>query len=267
MMRRITSRCIGPQANGFTLMEVILSIVLVIGLVGGMFALYKQALNIRDRVHQEMDMWLAGRLAVDRMTDELRSAMEFRFLQMGMEGQGDQAQWICAQLPGPAAWAVRKDTENTIPPVTDVQIVGYRLGTSENEEGELVIDGLERTCQKVLTAVSVQETRATEPVDGEEDEEDAEEESAEQAEVEVVLLTPHIKYLKLRYYDGNSWQDSWTGGDLPRAVEICLGGRALGEEEDPEEYDDILFRRVVYVPGGVKGQVGGVQGGFGGRGG
>ncbi len=225
--------------TGFTLMEVILAVALTVALVGGVFAFYLHGLKIRDRVNEQMDILLTERLIMDRMTSELRSAMEFRFLQMGMTGGSEKAQWISAQLPGPAAWAVRKSTDDPIPPETDIQIIGYRLRVDEDEEGQPVVEGIERISQKVLAPTTAEEG---EPSEGK--------------EIEVVLLSRRIKYLRFRYWDGVSWINSWDGGDLPGGVEISMGPYPLPEGTSHEDYDEEVFRRVVFVPGGVRGQVG-----------
>ncbi|HDY65575.1 MAG TPA: hypothetical protein ENH84_05015 [Phycisphaerae bacterium] len=224
---------------GFTLMEIILAVALTIALMGGIFAFYLQGLKIRDHVNEQMDILLSERLIMDRITSELRSAMQFRFLRMGMAGEEEKAQWISAQLPGPGAWAVRKTTDDPIPPETDIQIIGYRLRVGEDEEGQPVVEGLERTSQKVLAPVVAEEG---EPSEGK--------------EIEVVLISPRIKYLRFRYWDGNGWINNWDGGDVPGAVEISMGIHPLPEGTSHEDYDEDVFRRVVYIPGGVHGQGG-----------
>jgi len=233
---------------GFTLFEVVLAVSLTVGLVTGMFALYSQSMKTRDYVNKEMDMLLSNRLAMEHITRELRTGMQLQFPKMGMEGSSGEAEWVSAQIPGPEAWGRRTILKNAPPSETDIQIVGYRLRMSTNEQGRTVIDGLERTCQKILA-----------PILPEEDEknEDKTNESGytftidRRAAIEVTFLTPHVKYLRFRYWDGNGWLGSWTGGDLPGAVEITLGPTIL-PENPLEDFDDEFFRRVVFIPTGVK---------------
>jgi hypothetical protein len=67
----------------------------------------------------------------------------------------------------------------------------------------------------------------------------------------------------LRYWDGTGWQDSWTGGDLPGAVEISLGASPMMEEGQDAEYEGELFRRIVHLPAGIRAQLGGRARGLG----
>jgi hypothetical protein len=227
-----------------------LAVALTVILSGIMFYLYGEALEVRDQVSEEMDLLMAERLIMSRMTSELRSAMEYPFMQTGMEGEAGSASWITVQAPGRAAWVVAGLDENTVPPECDIRMVGYRLRVETDEEsGEDVVTGLERTCQKILSAsVAEEET----------------EEETESAEIEVVFLTDRIKHLRLRYYDGSGWFDTWTEQDLPAAVEITLGDLPMAEEETEEEYAGKLFRRIVHVPGGRRARAGSNVRGLGG---
>ena len=116
----------------------------------------------------------------------------------------------------------------------------YRIRYSEDEMGELVAVGLERTCQKVLS-----------------------QRTEEQEQIPSALLTDHVRFLHLRYWSEGDWVESWDGGDLPLAVEIVLGAEALPADLAPEEYPYETFRRVVYVPGSEHGISGGVVQGLG----
>jgi type II secretory pathway component PulJ len=211
-------------------LEVILALSLSLGLVAGILALYRHATNIRYRVTQHTEMVVAERVTMDRITNELRGAMVYPFLNFGMEGSDRRIQFITAKLPGPSVWAVRKSTEDPIPPETDLELVGYRLRGFRNESGECVIHGLMRTSQKILAAPTAEEGK----------------------EIKTVLLTPHIRFLDFRYFDGNEWVSEWTEGGLPLAVEITMGHEQLPEDMEAEDYAEHFetFRRVVHVPGG-----------------
>ena len=216
-----------------TLLEVVLAVSLAIAVMFGVMQFHDQIVAIREGVIREAELVGAERRIMDHVTDELRSAMVYPFLGVGMEGQAEQMQFVTACLPGPSAWAVRNVLDEPVPPEQDLQLVGYRLRIIEDEvTGEWIVEGLERTCQKVLSAPVV-----------------ADDEEAQAQQVTTVLLTPHIKFLYVRYWDGAGWQPSWGGGDLPAAVEITLGTEPLEEEMAPEDYPYPVFRRVVYVPG------------------
>ncbi len=66
--------------------------------------------------------------------------------------------------------------------------------------------------------------------------------------VDLDLLAPEIKYLRLRYFDGVDWVDKWDigndlegglGNSLPQAVEVTVGYKELPpREEEEEELDE-----------------------------
>ena len=228
---------------GFTLLEVLLAVSLVVVLSGAMFYIYSDALKARDSVNEELEFLMVERRVMNMMTSELVSAMEYPFLQTGLEGEAASAEWITIGLPGRGAWALDEREEIQVPPECDVRMVGYRLRMVENEEGQQVPAGLERTCRKILSAVTAEE----------ETEETGEEDIAE---IEVRLLTNRIRYINLRYYDGSGWFDTWTEKDLPAAVEITLGDEPMEEEQTEEDYRGNLFRRVVHLPGGRRARAG-----------
>lgn len=235
--------------RGFTLFEVVLAVALTVGIVGAMFALYFQSMKTRRRASEKMDMLLANRLAMEHITRELRAGMQLRFLKMGMEGSSEKAMWVSSQVPSPLVWAKRSAFETPPAPETDIQIVGYRLRTAANAAGQSVIEGLERTCQKILVPIVAEEG----------------EENDNTKAIQVAFITSHVKHLRFRYWDGNGWQSSWTGGDLPGAVEITLGPQPWPADIPAEDFAGESFRRVIYIPAGVKPRPESSVGGLGGR--
>jgi len=203
----------GRELGGFTLIEVILTLTLAIALIGTVLSFHSRAAATRRRVLDRLDAISAERLVMDRVTNELRGAMTYPFLQFGMQGSSERVTFMTAALPGPAAWAIRKSTDDPIPPEHDLQIVGYRLRIAEDDDGVEYVAGLERTCQKIVAARTAEEG----------------------VDITVSLLTDR----------------NWSGGDLPRAVEIAMGREPLPEDTDPADYPHELYRRVIYIPGGA----------------
>ena len=194
---------------------------------------YSHVLDVRDDFHGQMSsvrVTAARRAVMDRITAELRSAITYPFLQLGLSGQPDEMQFIRAGLPGQGVWAVRDATEDPIPPEHDLQLVNYRVRIVEDESGELVCEGIERNWQKIIAAETAEE--------GE--------------EIQSALIAPQFKFIGFRYWDNENaeWVTMWESGDLPMAVEIALVVEPLPENVEPEEYPYPTFRRVVYVPGG-----------------
>jgi len=230
---------------GFTLLEVVLAVALAVALVGALVGFYHHVLRVREAVAAEVERVTAVRAVMRTMTRALRSAVALRRLGQGVEGAGDRVQVATVAVPSGAVWVERTATETSpLPPEADVRIEGFRLRWVENEEGDLVVAGLERTCQRVLAAPVLEEGR----------------------QVEATLLAPEVKFLRLRYWDGSAWTEAWQGDDLPQAVEITLGLRPLPEGTEPDEYPYPTYRRVVTVPGGLRGPTGAVVRGLEGAG-
>ncbi|MBM4017169.1 MAG: hypothetical protein FJ288_02395 [Planctomycetes bacterium] len=216
--------------RGFTLLEVVLAVGLALALMAAMLTFYQQATQVRASLSLEAEKIGAERAIMNLITDELRSAMAPREMGMGLEGGLGGLRVPTTCLPGAAAWIVTAATETPPPAERDVQIVGYRPRIIEDEQGQPVIVGIERTCQKNITARVAEEGR----------------------EIQTLLLSPHFKFIRFRYWDGNAWIESWGGGDLPGAVEIVLGEQPLPENVEPMDYPYPIFRRVVFVPAGAR---------------
>ena len=215
------------RRRAMTLLEVMLAVAILVGMMGAVYSFYRGVLASRDRIVLAAAQAAGQRVAMARITAELRSARTIPVLKVGLKGDADRMSFAAAVLPGPGVWNPRGSGRTVPGPQHDLQLVGYRLRTVEGPSGETQFEGLERTCQRAMTAREAEEGK----------------------EIEVSLLTPHVKYLRLRYWDGSGWLDGWGGGDLPGAVEITLGF-AAGDEggEAPEQ----TSRRVVYVPTGAK---------------
>jgi type II secretory pathway component PulJ len=215
---------------GFTLLEIVLAVALALALVAAMLTFYQQVVQVRASLGQEIDKTSAERAVMNLLTTELRGARTSRQISMGLEGGLDQVRLVTTCLPGPTTWIVTTSTETPPGAERDIQIVGWRLRIVEDEDGQLVIMGIERTCQKNLTARVAEEGK----------------------EIQTLLVSPRFKFIRFRYWDGNTWLESWSGGDLPGAAEIVLGEDPLPEGAQPMDYPYPIFRRVVYLPAGAK---------------
>lgn len=229
-----------PRASSraFTMVEVMLALALVGALMGALLGFYQNALDIRREMVGETELFAAEQEIMQGITDELRSAFAYPFLNLGVEGAADQISLVSAGLPGPAAWAARSSTEDPIPPEQDLRLITYRLRIDANTTEVL---GLERSVQKVLAA-----------------------ESAAMA-MKTRLVSSRIVFLNLAYYDGSSWRSTWrmespsSEGEvqtslLPMAVEVRLGATPKPEDMPVEEYlaQYPTHRRVVYLAVGAR---------------
>jgi hypothetical protein len=222
-------------ANAFTLFEVLLAVSLGVALLVSMLVFYRQAAEVRAAVMDEAALVAGERTVMDLMTRELAGALVVANAGLALDGSEMSVRFATASLPGGGAWLTAKATETALPAQRDALLVGYRLRIVEDEYGELIVEGLERTVQRVLTP----------------------RESEEGIEIEASLVAPEIRFIRLAYWDGSAYVASWGGGDLPRAVEIVLGAEPLPEDVEPIDYPYAVFRRVVFVPGASAGDAGG----------
>jgi type II secretory pathway pseudopilin PulG len=264
----------GPARNrGFTLVEVVLAVGLAMALLALAMGFHYRTADTRDALTAEMQAIEGERLVMDRLTDELRCAMAYPFLGIGLDGGTDHLAFVTPTLVGPRAWATWPASEasgEAPPPTHDLALLGYRLRAWEDEQGNVHVAGLERTVQPAqMTQPELTEEPAERMVmrDGE---------AAVLQEPPLVrcdLISSDIKFLMVRYYDEalaeggvaeSPWAGAWGGGDLPLAVEITLGRHPKPVEMELEDYLDVydLSRRVIYLPGRAGSQA---QGGRGSR--
>ena len=214
------------RAEGFTLIEVVLALSIMMVISLAVMAFYQQAGQIRQETLEKVETLTAARLFMDRLTGELRAATRSRYLQMGLEGGGDHISFLTTVLPGPGAWIEPDPRSANSSPMTDQRMVDYRVRYSGDEPPAPV--GLDRYEQRLLTAVQVNDKP-----------------------VKIMQeLTDRIRFVNFRFWDGAAWQEAWSGTDLPTGVEVTLGAEPLPQGTERSAYPYPTFRRVIYVPAG-----------------
>lgn len=267
----------GRRPWGFTLLEVVLAVGLVVLLTGGVYAFYQLTLVARDDVRREGQVVFAQRRAMDLMAAELESAMVYPFFMMGLRGQSEQVDFIRTAVPSRAVFFSEEllsfsdswDSDSgraarAWEPEHDVQMVTYRLNRYEDEDGAEQIGGVECTRLRAIAAQVSEERveesgrrrRTSRTGTSRSQPEDADTPGV--ATVRVKLLTEHVKFLNLRYWDGAAWVESWDQGELPPAVMIEMGAEPLPEDLLAEEYPFDKITRVVAIPAGYRPSEGGM---------
>jgi prepilin-type N-terminal cleavage/methylation domain-containing protein len=217
------SACCICARSGFTLIEMIIALALIVGLMGSVLVFYRHTTSVRDSVIDKAQSLSARRLVMDRLTDELRSAAGVS--NIGVVGSSDQIRFVTCVLPDVTASASQVFGAAPPPPQTDLSLVGYRLRLSVDDQGQSIVEGLERSWQPVLDLAA-----------------------AEAPPASVTLLAPTIQFISFRYFDGSTWQSQWSRSDLPLAVEVTIGESPLPEGQTPESYPYTSFKRVVQLP-------------------
>lgn len=224
--------------TAFTLIEVVLAISIALGILLGALVYYSQAADLRTQLLRETERIATIRLLFERMTSELRCARVDFGKGVGLQGDAQSLSFWCAGLPSADAWQV-SDVSRGSPVEADLRRITYRV-TTGLEETNTVITGFTRE-EVPLAAPRQKEEILADMFDallwGEEELPSEE------------PLTDLIHFVRLRYWDGSAWQESWDKAELPRGVEIALGSEPLPEDVTPDEYPYELFRRVIYLPG------------------
>lgn len=236
---------------GFTLLEVILAVAIAVGLLMVVLYFYQQAAELRVQLLGESARVAAVRLTMDRLINDLRAAVARP--DQGLEFQGDAVsmRFARASLPTFAAWSGARLGRATFAE-TDLRWVRYSVATTL-EGTNPVPAGLTRLEEPVLETRAV----ATEPVEagatvnrvvGGLATEAPVAETAATNQAAPESLSEAIRHVRFRYYGESGWVETWTGGGLPRGVEITLSAELVEEVAAGEMPVQEVFRRVVYLP-------------------
>ena len=223
-----------PQSKGFTLLEVLLAVSLMIMLSAGIYAFYGYTLGSREQIDTESQSIFAQRRIMDLLAGEIQSTRTY------MKGAGDTVSFMRTAVPGKAVFETQNITDapsiasdktgpSPFDPQYDIQLISYRLNHYDDENGVEQIGGLERTCLRTVKAKVAEEG----------------------SNVEVTFLTEHVKFIRLQYWDGSEWQDSSLGTNLPQAIRISLGTEPLAEDTAAEDYHFETVSRIVTIPSGA----------------
>ncbi len=225
--------------RGVTLLEMLLAIGLITLISATMFAFYDQSLRTRDRGRKAIGSAYLAKIVAHQIAEEVRGANGFvTSLGPGVSGTDRILTIQTVVLPDKDVMR-RLSIQDKIPPAqSDLRQVQYYLAYDDEEKNHVYADGVE--ADKPLGLVRRVIKTFHQVAQFEEDKES----------VEMDLLSPELKYVRFRYFDGVDWVDKWDIGDgaeggmgnsLPQAVEITVGYSELpppDEEEDEEEFED-----------------------------
>jgi len=225
--------------RGFTLLEVVLAITLLVMLLAMMFLFHSTSLDTaRQGVHRTRDA-LLGRVILQQICDEIRQANGYLAgYQAGIIGTRDEIQIYGVTVPDKDLFEKRSITEDQLPGQDDVRMIRYTLAWSEDQEtdeGDPICYGLVRRDQRTLNQLMIVEDE----VETEEDQTGAEEIATD---VRLELYAPEIKYLRFAYLDGADWVSTWQplgqkGNSLPQAIRVTVGYTPVVLKEDEAGVD------------------------------
>jgi len=215
--------------RGLTLLEVVISIVLIVLLLAFVLTFFWQMLEIRDVAAVRAERTNLARQVLSRIEAELRGCLGSEQVGFPVEQRftGDRRSitFLTSTLPAEHQYAFVDTLENPPAAQHDLTLVSYSLWINEQERdefGEPVVGGIIRTEKKTLNQFLV-------------DEEDP-------LQVRNDLWSAELGYLEFRYYDGVEWTTTWDatqGNSLPQAVQVTVGYGAVTQDElDDRDLDE-----------------------------
>jgi len=223
----------GTLCRGVTLLELLLAVSLLLLTMGALFGFYGVALRATSEASEYTMRSREARVILQQIARDIRQAA------VSPSGGGAPLRGTMhsitirtVSLPDPALMLEYGLDEEPPEPSADVRQIEYFLAVDEeetDEQGNPTVVGLVRREQKRLTqrVIGLDEQELTE---------------------QVRLVSPDVKYVRFRYFDGADWTDVWMGGpgnSLPQAVRIEIGfepdpAMLAGEEDTLETDFDLL---------------------------
>ncbi len=210
---------------GFTLLEVLLALSLMVMTLSAVLIFYGEMLGARRQGTQMAQSAQLDRVILAQLTREIRQArriQEFRRLdEEGEKGLGGKLLGIelwTYEVPSREHMKERPISESNVPAEYDLRHVQYyliRADNLEDDDGNPRVFGLARKENKLRNRPVV--------VEGEEGDDPVE------------LIAPEIKYLEFRYFDGAQWTSRWENADnasLPQAVRVTIGRKPVPEDDE-----------------------------------
>lgn len=205
--RQIKSGCRLSGRTGFTLLEALLAITLMILLLAGVFGFYATVLRAREEGCQATRDMKMNRAILMGIAEEIRHTTDI-LPGDGIGFRGDRHTLTTVRIALPEKYAFRyfDPMIDQLPPAQlDFRRVSYQLlwdNEQEDDEGVKLCHGLWRTEQKTFdpnpTFVINEEDLAGE-----------QESRLMGPRAEGELIAPEIKFLEFAYFDGANWRDRW----------------------------------------------------------
>ena len=220
------------RAGGFTLLELLLALSLMILIMGIVFGFYRNILRTREEGSQVAKEVMLTRALLEGLAKEIRHASDIVPGDgRGFRGTRDSITILRYHIPDMGrAYTEYDGVDADLPPgQKDLGRITYSLAKSEDEElvdeeGDPLVFGLFRSEQTAF------DPNPSFVVVDDETGEEAEESLEPRQRVFGELLAPEIKYLEFRYFDGAKWRDRW---------QVAYEGPAVGGEVSEEEEVDI----------------------------
>lgn len=250
------------RRRALTLLELLLALGLMTLVSLLLFSFYDQVLRTREVAKKVVKAGYLARTVAYQIADEIRSANGFIPNKPGVTGKDHMISIQTVVWPDKKVFK-RLGIEDKPPPAEcDIREVQYYLAYDKDNENYEYADGTTGKAPLGLVRREVRTLNQTTLMEKDE------------KSVHLDLVSPELKYLRFRYYDGVDWVDRWDiglqpegqlGNSLPQAVEITVGYKetpppdedAEKEKEEqetellpsqPEPYESDTFTIMVRLP-------------------
>jgi len=231
--------------------EVILAILIISGIIAVLLYFYQRAAETRELVMRETEFVSVGRLFMEQITGELRTARAVEDQFSSLDGSSNSISFICTTIPRVSKWITSSNELVILAPVTDLKRVRYSLMGGTN-----LFDakGLDRSEEMLLSSVPAGDTNTVESASLASTNlfsmaSTNSLEMTNRVQLAAAPLTDKIRLLQFRYWSGMAWTDNWSGMELPVGVEVTIGQDPISKQSDESGgYSGEVFRRVVYLP-------------------
>lgn len=222
--------------RGFTLMEVVLAIALVVILGIMMFTFYDMSLKMREQGRQIVKSGVLAQRVAEQIAEEVRACNGFlTSMGPGISGTERFISIQCVTFPGKQVFQRRTITEEQPPAECDIRQIQYYLAYDKEEEQDphIYADGTEGYAPLGLVRREVKTPFQLAMIDSDE------------KSVALDVVSPELKYIRFRYFDGVDWTNEWDigedangGNSLPQAVEITVGYNEVPPPDPNEQQND-----------------------------
>ena len=210
---------------GLTLLEVLLSIMLIGLVLTMLMSFFTSVVKVRAAAGRELDRTQIARTVLDHMAAELRGTIGNETLgfkdEQRLVGTRRALTFITTTLPDPTQYQFFGDFDTLPPARHDLRLIHYRLLVNPDDttdSGDPLVYGVYREEKQTFAQVTQL----------------GPDENAEGVTVRGDLWAPELGYLEFRYFDGVDWATEWnltSGNALPQMILITIGFDSITAKE------------------------------------
>lgn len=227
------------RRRALTLLEVLLAIGLMVLVSLLLFSFYDQVMRTRESSLKVTTAGYLAKMVAHQIAEEIRASNGFMStLGPGVTGKERFISFQTVTLPDRKLFRQRGIEELPPPAECDIRQVQYYLAYDQDDENYTYPNGTTGKAPLGLVRREVKTHFQTALFEKDEN------------SVSLDLVSPELKFIRFRYYDGVDWLDRWDlglqpegkmGNSLPQAIEITVGYQEVPPPEEEEEEDPLKF--------------------------